>query len=76
MTDQTTAATPGPGMAGPARKGTGPSPRDLAARAAAREAADHPGASRPFGAPSGCAGLGAERRSGGSGGPPPWVSTG
>jgi acetolactate synthase I/II/III large subunit len=32
MTDQTTAATPGPG-AGPSRKGSGPSPRDLAARA-------------------------------------------
>src|SRR5690349_11073248 len=40
MTDQTT-TTPGSraGMAGQARQGHGPSPRDLAARAAAREAA-------------------------------------
>ncbi len=47
MTDQTTAATPGPGMAGPARRGTGPSPRDLAARAASREAADTQGKASP-----------------------------
>jgi len=41
MTDQTTApATPGPALAS-ARKGTGPTPRDLAARAASRETADH-----------------------------------
>ena len=40
MTDQTTApATPGPALAS-ARKGTGPTPRDLAARAASRETAD------------------------------------
>jgi acetolactate synthase I/II/III large subunit len=44
MTDQTTAATP---AAGPARKGAGPSPRDLAARAASREAADHQGTASP-----------------------------
>jgi acetolactate synthase I/II/III large subunit len=43
MTDQTTAsATQGPALAS-ARKGTGPTPRDLAARAASRETADpHP----------------------------------
>jgi len=41
MTDQTTAATPGPG-AGPARKGSGPSPRDLANRAASPSAPPSP----------------------------------
>jgi acetolactate synthase-1/2/3 large subunit len=41
MTDQTTAATPGPG-AGPSRKGSGPSPRDLAARAASAPSAHAP----------------------------------
>ena len=53
MTDQTTAATPGPG-AGPSRKGSGPSPRDLAARAAGqaagtppRPAPPDPGAAQP-----------------------------
>ena len=48
MTDQTTAAPPGPGLAGTARKGPGPTPRDLAARAASREAAEsHPGPAGP-----------------------------
>jgi len=47
MTDQTTAATPGPGLAGSARKGTGPSPRDLAARAASRDTADPQGKASP-----------------------------
>src|SRR3989440_4263327 len=43
MTDQTT-TTPGSGagLAGQVRQGQGPSPRDLAARAAAREAAPVP----------------------------------
>jgi acetolactate synthase I/II/III large subunit len=40
MTDQTTAAGPRAGLADPARKGSGPTPRDLAARAAARDATD------------------------------------
>jgi acetolactate synthase I/II/III large subunit len=41
MTDQTTTpAGPRAGLADPARKGSGPTPRDLAARAAARDAAD------------------------------------
>ena len=40
MTDQTTTTTGSPaGLAGQVRQGHGPSPRDLAARAAAREAA-------------------------------------
>jgi acetolactate synthase-1/2/3 large subunit len=40
MTDQTTAAAgPRAGLADAGRRGTGPTPRDLAARAAAREAA-------------------------------------
>ena len=48
MTDQTTAAPPGPGLAGTARKGPSPTPRDLAARAASREAADaQPGPAQP-----------------------------
>ncbi len=48
MTDQTTAAPLGPGLAGTARKGPGPTPRDLAARAASRDAADtRPGAAQP-----------------------------
>ena len=48
MTDQTTAAHPGPGLAGTARKGPSPTPRDLAARAASRDAADsHPGPAQP-----------------------------
>jgi acetolactate synthase-1/2/3 large subunit len=45
MTDQTTApATPGSGPVGQARKATSPTPRDLAARAASRDAAaeSHP----------------------------------
>ncbi len=41
MTDQTTAATPGPG-AGQSRKGSGPSPRDLAARAGSAPSAQPP----------------------------------
>ena len=54
MTDQTTAAPPGPGQAGSARKGPGPTPRDLAARAASREAADpHPGPAQHRKEPSG-----------------------
>jgi acetolactate synthase-1/2/3 large subunit len=61
MSDQTTAATPGPG-AGPPRKGGGPSPRDLAARAAGpgqaagtppRPAPPDPGRSDAGGRPSG-----------------------
>jgi acetolactate synthase-1/2/3 large subunit len=41
MTDQTTTpAGPRAGLADPARKGSGPTPRDLAARAAARDATD------------------------------------
>ena len=48
MTDQTTAAHSGPGLAGTARKGPSPTPRDLAARAASRDAADsHPGPAQP-----------------------------
>ncbi len=47
MTDQTTAAPPGPGLAGTARKGPGPTPRDLAARAASRDADTRPGAAQP-----------------------------
>ncbi len=48
MTDQTTAAPAGPGLAGTARKGPSPTPRDLAARAASRDAADsHPGPAQP-----------------------------
>ena len=51
MTDQTTAAPPGPGLAGTARKGPSPTPRDLAARAASRDAADsQPGPAQPAGA--------------------------
>jgi acetolactate synthase I/II/III large subunit len=51
MTDQTTAASPGPGLAGTARKGPSPTPRDLAARAASRDAADsHSGPAQPAGA--------------------------
>jgi acetolactate synthase I/II/III large subunit len=46
MTDQTTAATPGPG-AGPSRKGSGPSPRDLAARAAGASSAPSSGPAQP-----------------------------
>src|SRR5689334_17448332 len=43
MTDQTTTTTGSPaGLAGQVRQGHGPSPRDLAARAAAREAAPVP----------------------------------
>ena len=55
MTDQTTAAPPGSGLAGTARKGPSPTPRDLAARAASRDAAEsHPGpagSGRPSRAP-------------------------
>jgi acetolactate synthase I/II/III large subunit len=47
MTDQTTAAAgPRAGLADAARKSTGPTPRDLAARAASRETADARPASR------------------------------
>src|ERR1700722_1818798 len=58
MTDQTTAAHPGPGLAGTARKGPGPPPRDLAARAASRHVAQphsgraQPGATAAPGAPA------------------------
>ncbi len=48
MTDQTTTtAGPRAGLPGPARQGHGPSPRDLAARAAAQQAAPGPGQDRP-----------------------------
>jgi acetolactate synthase I/II/III large subunit len=52
MTDQTTAsAAPGHGLAGPGRKAAAPTPRDLATRAASRDAADaHPGGAAPAGA--------------------------
>ncbi len=49
MTDQTTApATPGQGLASPARKSAGPTPRDLAARAS-RDTAEPPS---PAGVPA------------------------
>ena len=50
MTDQTTApATPGQELASPARKSAGPTPRDLAARAASRDTPEShpPGESAP-----------------------------
>ena len=52
MTDQTTTTVGSPaGMTGPGRQGQAPSPRDLAARAPAREAAPSPGPRRPGGEP-------------------------
>jgi acetolactate synthase-1/2/3 large subunit len=48
MTDQTTTTVgSGAGMTGPPRQGQAPSPRDLAARAPAKEAAPSPGPRRP-----------------------------
>jgi acetolactate synthase I/II/III large subunit len=47
MTDQTTTAGPRAGLPEPARQGHGPSPRDLAARAAAQQAAPGPRPDRP-----------------------------
>jgi acetolactate synthase-1/2/3 large subunit len=47
MTDQSTTAGPRAGLPEPARQGHGPSPRDLAARAAAQQAAPGPRPDRP-----------------------------
>jgi acetolactate synthase-1/2/3 large subunit len=47
MTEQTTTAGPRAGLPEPARQGHGPSPRDLAARAAAQQAAPGPRPDRP-----------------------------
>src|SRR3984957_7552009 len=63
-TDQTTAAHPGPGLAGPARKGPSPTPRDLAARAASRDTAEsHPGPAGSGPAPQGAPAPGERPRS-------------
>ena len=64
MTDQTTAAHPGPGLAGTARKGSSPTPRDLAARAASRDAAEsHSGSAGSGPAQQGAAAPGERSRS-------------
>jgi acetolactate synthase I/II/III large subunit len=64
MTDQTTAAPAGPGLAGSARKGPSPTPRDLAARAASRDAAEsHPGPAGSGPAQPGAAAPGERPRS-------------
>ena len=63
MTDQTTAAPSGPGLAGTARKGPSPTPRDLAARAASRDAEPHPGPAGSGPAQQGAAAPGERPRS-------------
>ena len=63
MTDQTTAAPSGPGLAGTARKGPSPTPRDLAARAASRDAEPHPGPAGSGPAQQGAAAPGERSRS-------------